>query len=210
MMLQMKMVNRLILGAIVMALMLQLNSAPVLADNVPVRGVDLVDREFSLQVGNKRTLVANVRPNFAKNTSVTWSSSNRSIASVDKNGVVTALNPGIAIITVQTNDGNFRASAKVTVRPFEGVNRFEFHYVFGTNIPYGFEVKLNNDITKKIIDGQNVVSNLTVFIPDPKISAVVNGFLKSSRELIKNAAKKERGIELKFLLPGIFRGIDSQ
>ena len=46
---------------------------------------------------------------------VTWVSENESVASVDKNGRLTYHDSGIAVISVYTADGNFKASASVTV-----------------------------------------------------------------------------------------------
>jgi len=54
-------------------------------------------------------------PVDAADKSVKWSSSNLAVASVDANGKVTALNEGVAIITVTTNDGGHTASCIVTV-----------------------------------------------------------------------------------------------
>lgn len=46
---------------------------------------------------------------------VTWVSENESVASVDQNGRLTYHDSGIAVISVYTADGNFKASASVTV-----------------------------------------------------------------------------------------------
>lgn len=79
-----------------------------------VTGVTLDKTEASLAVGKTLTLKATVIPAGAMDESVTWYSSNSAVASVS-NGVVTALSPGEAVITVSTNDGGHTASCKVTV-----------------------------------------------------------------------------------------------
>ena len=55
-------------------------------------------------------------PDNATNKTLTWSSSNTAVATVDQSGKVTAVAPGTAAITVTTNDGSGKvASCPVTV-----------------------------------------------------------------------------------------------
>ncbi len=82
---------------------------------VPVTGVNIEPIEATVIVGNKVTLTATVMPDNATDKTVTWTSSDASVASVDKNGVVTANAVGTATITVKTVDGDFSAECKITV-----------------------------------------------------------------------------------------------
>ena len=88
----------------------------VTAAPVPVSGVSLNKDSTSLTVGDTETLTATITPDNATNKNVTWSSDTPSVASVN-NGVVTAVAPGTATITVTTVDGGFTATCAVTVRP---------------------------------------------------------------------------------------------
>ena len=85
------------------------------AANVPVESVSLNKSETTLTVGGTETLTATVLPEGATNKSVTWSSNAPSVATVDENGVVTAVGSGTAIITVTTVDGNYTAVCTVSV-----------------------------------------------------------------------------------------------
>ena len=72
----------------------------------------------SLKVTETLTLVATVLPELTTNKSLTWTSSNEAVATVDVNGVVTAIALGEATITATTTDGtNLSASCQVTVVP---------------------------------------------------------------------------------------------
>ncbi|MGN0813252.1 MAG: Ig-like domain-containing protein [Candidatus Coproplasma sp.] len=82
---------------------------------VAVESVSLNKSEAALKVGETETLTATVAPTNATNKTVTWSSDNTSVATVDANGKVTAKKAGTAIITVTTEDGSFTATCEVTV-----------------------------------------------------------------------------------------------
>ena len=75
--------------------------------------VSLNKTALTLDVGKSYTLTKTVSPSNAV-TSYTWSSSNTSVATVDKNGKVTAKKAGTATITVKTSNGK-TANCKVTV-----------------------------------------------------------------------------------------------
>lgn len=81
---------------------------------VNVTGIKLNKTSTSILVGSTETLTATITPDNATNKSVTWASSNTAVATVD-NGVVTAIAPGSATITVTTKDGNKTDSCSVTV-----------------------------------------------------------------------------------------------
>lgn len=82
---------------------------------IPVTSVSLNKSSITLNQGATETLSASVSPTNATNRSVTWSSSNTSVATVSSTGQVAAVNPGTAVITVRTNDSNKTATCTVTV-----------------------------------------------------------------------------------------------
>lgn len=79
-----------------------------------VESVTLDKTEGVLTVGNTVTVTATVTPDTATNASVTWSSSDEVIATVDSEGKITAVAPGTATITA-TSDSNPDASAAYAV-----------------------------------------------------------------------------------------------
>lgn len=81
----------------------------------PLSSVSLDKTSASLKVGDTLTLTAIIKPSYATDTYVTWTSSKKSVAKVSSKGVITAVKAGTAIITVTTLDGNFTATCKVTV-----------------------------------------------------------------------------------------------
>ncbi|MCR5100673.1 MAG: Ig-like domain-containing protein [Butyrivibrio sp.] len=85
-------------------------------DSVKVTGVKLNKTSKVLKAGKSFKLKANVKPSDATNKAVTWKSSNKKIAKVDKKGKVTAVKKGKAVITVKTKDGKYTAKCKITVK----------------------------------------------------------------------------------------------
>lgn len=79
-----------------------------------VESVTLDKTEGVLTVGNTVTVTATVTPDTATNASVTWTSSDEAIATVDSEGKITAVAPGTATITA-TSDSNPDASAAYAV-----------------------------------------------------------------------------------------------
>jgi len=80
----------------------------------PVRSVAIDKSIGLLSAGENMTLTATVLPDNAPDKSVAWSSSNPEVAKV-ADGVVTAQNPGTAIITVTTTVGERIATCYIKV-----------------------------------------------------------------------------------------------
>ena len=80
-----------------------------------VSGVYLSMTELSLEAGQTFTLTATVQPSNAENKNVSWASDNSSVVSVDQSGIVTAVKPGSATVTVTTAEGGKTATTKITV-----------------------------------------------------------------------------------------------
>ena len=85
-------------------------------NTVPVTGVDILRADLELPTGETFRLGVRVTPSNATNARVTWSSDNASVATVgQESGLVTAVAPGKATITVTTVDGGFTDTCPVTV-----------------------------------------------------------------------------------------------
>ena len=87
----------------------------VTVNPISVTGVTLDQSALPISVGGSAELKANVTPENATNKTVTWSSDNTAVATVDASGKVTAVAPGTATITVTTADGGKTANCTVTV-----------------------------------------------------------------------------------------------
>lgn len=85
------------------------------AGRIAVSSVSLDKTELTLEPDSTAILIATVMPDNATDKSVTWSSSDTEVATVSGSGVVAAVKPGNATVTVKTNDGGKTASCTVIV-----------------------------------------------------------------------------------------------
>lgn len=78
---------------------------------------------LTLTKGQTQKLTATVAPANATNKAVTWKTSDKNVATVSENGLVTAVGGGDATITCTAKDGsNVKATCKVTVTvPVSGI-----------------------------------------------------------------------------------------
>ena len=82
---------------------------------IVVSSVELNKKDLSLERGKSETLIATVKPDDAADKTVTWSSSDERIVSVEQTGKVTAIQGGNAIITANAGDKSAKCVVTVTV-----------------------------------------------------------------------------------------------
>ncbi|ABQ04240.2 Ig-like domain-containing protein [Flavobacterium johnsoniae] len=126
---------------------------------IAVTSVSLSPSSASLNAGGTQQLTPTVLPANATNKSVTYSSNNTAVATVNSSGLITAVANGTATITVSTVDGNKTSTCIVTVSTTSGggnyytiKNRWTGAYLSdaGTNTGYGTTVSGNNYKWQKI------------------------------------------------------------
>ncbi|QHQ62755.1 hypothetical protein Ana3638_19865 [Anaerocolumna sedimenticola] len=83
---------------------------------VSTSGIVLDETTKTMDVGDTVRLGYVITPTNAANKNVTWSSSNTTVATVDSSGLVKAVAPGQAVITVKTSDGSLSATCTITVK----------------------------------------------------------------------------------------------
>lgn len=84
-------------------------------DPKKVSGVQLDKTNITMKLGSTTLLNATVTPSTAQNKRVVWSSSDNAIATVSQTGQVRAKKTGTVTITVYTEDGNKKATCKITI-----------------------------------------------------------------------------------------------
>ena len=87
---------------------------------VAVESVSLNKTALTLPEGNSETLTATVEPTDAENKTLTWASSDASVATVS-NGKVTAVKEGATTITAKSANGKTAECAVTVVKPADFV-----------------------------------------------------------------------------------------
>jgi uncharacterized protein YjdB len=81
-----------------------------------VSGITLNRNTMTLAVGDENsTLVPAIYPENATNKNIAWASSNKSVATVSADGIVSPISVGSAIIMATTHDGNQTADCAIEV-----------------------------------------------------------------------------------------------
>lgn len=95
---------------------------------VPVTAITLNKTATTITAGQTETLsVSSVTPDDATDQTVTWSSDNEAVATVDADGKVTAVALGTANITATANDGSgVTATCAVTVSKVVTINQSDW------------------------------------------------------------------------------------
>ena len=115
-----------------------------LPETVAVKSVNVTPSTAALVVGDTTTLKAEVLPADATDPTITWTSSDDKVASVDENGKVTAVAEGKATITATSNaDSAIFGSCEVTVVSPEAEK-----YALNITKPENGTVAIKGDITE--------------------------------------------------------------
>lgn len=130
----------------------------------PVESVSLDKTEATLEVGETITLIATVSPDNATDKTVTWSSSDESIATVE-DGVVTAIGVGSATITAKAGDKTATCAVTVIKKniPVSGLS---------LNKESIFLTENRSDILQAIISPQDA-SNTTIIWESSNTSVAI-------------------------------------
>ena len=134
--------------------------------DITVKSITLTKTKLSLKKGKTTKLEATIRPANATRKRVTWTTSDKKIATVDNNGNVKAVGKGTATITAKTSNG-IKAKCKVTVTI--PATKIKLNKTKAT-LKAGKSITLKSAVTPK-----NSTDKLTWSTSDQKIATVKNG-----------------------------------
>ena len=145
---------------------------------VPVASVELNQTTLELIAGKEATLTATVKPDDATNKTVTWSSNNETVATVDNNGKVTAKAAGEAIITAKVGDKQATCNVKVTAADVavESVtlNQSSLELIAGKEATLTATVKPDN-ATNRTVAWESTATNVATVDNNGKVTAKAEG-----------------------------------
>lgn len=141
----------------------------VTVEATPVESVELNLQTATLKIGQNLQLTATVTPDNATDKTVNWTSSDTSVATVDTNGVVTALQKGTATITASNGDVN--ATCTLTVEEISS-EEIVLNYV-----SISLKVGESSQLIAQIFPEDTTDKNITWSSSDPSIATVDNGLV---------------------------------
>ena len=145
---------------------------------IGVTSVTLDKTDLTLDVNGTAKLNATVKPDDATNKTVTWSSNNETVATVDNNGKVTAKAAGEAIITAKVGDKQATCNVKVTAADVavESVtlNQSSLELVAGKEATLTATVKPDN-ATNRTVAWESNATNVATVDNNGKVTAKAAG-----------------------------------
>ncbi len=90
--------------------------------NVSLKGIKLDKEELCMVEGERAKLLASLIPEDTTYPGFYWSIDNKDVVSIDDEGNVIALKPGVATITAITNTSRFTASCSIIVESAENID----------------------------------------------------------------------------------------
>lgn len=125
----------------------------VINETIKVDTVNILNKDKrELSRGEMINLLASVLPQNARNKFITWESSDKSIVTVTKTGIIKAVNAGTATITARSVDGAYD-SFNVTVKgtQYSGVPSSAPHYTVPSGVTYtSYNITLEEMVKKQM------------------------------------------------------------
>jgi len=108
-----------------------------------VEGVVINEDDFNIQIGETFQLTATILPPGASNQNISWRTENQDIATINEDGLLTAISVGTTLAIVTTEEGGFEDSVVVRV-----LNPFEVEIIVTEEMSFIFdaEVTFNNEV----------------------------------------------------------------
>ncbi len=141
--------------------------------NVQIESITLSLDNTVLEKGERKQLQVKILPEDASNHKVTYTSSNKRVASIDDKGSIRAISSGETTITVKASENSVQSQINITVH--SGVNRIMLDQTeFFMKV--GDKFKINGNIEPQDADNKNIIysssnENIAIIDKDGVINA---------------------------------------
>ena len=162
----------------------------VIPNTIPVDSISITNGDSKIDIGKTLQLKANISPSNATDKSIKWTSSDRTIAPIDNNGLVKGISEGNVIITALSNN-NKSSSIKLTVNKVQTLDYADIYFLNVYDRPKIVESLKNGE---KYKNGFNNGESFIIKTYDKKYILIDTGHKNS--EIIKviyNTLKELQG-----------------
>lgn len=151
--------------------------------SIPIVSVSFSNSQYTMHVGEKFTLIPQIKPTNATSQKLTWKSSNEKIATVDSNGIVHAKSVGI-VEMMATTENNKKAKTRIVVKeaPLKNIYMESIDFNFSlTQLELGNSYQLAPSYQPKNVTNSNILykssmENVISISKDGKMVAKNPGF----------------------------------
>ena len=142
-----------------------------------VTGITISHSEATIRVGETLELEATIAPSTASEQGVTWASSKKDVATVDKKGVVKGLSGGTTVITCTSDDGNFIDHCILTVEEYvTEITLNNTYYKLGIGKTYNLVATISGEkATNKNVTWKSSNSKVVTVDKNGKIKGIKLG-----------------------------------
>lgn len=156
---------------------------------IPVTSFKFEENHFDMLEGETVTAKATVLPENATLREITWESKDTNVATVDENGVITAIGPGWTNIIATTDGGNWNCWLSVYVRD-KSVGGISFDKWYIEMYP-GDSETITASIYPEYAENQNVIwsslnPEIAVVDDKGKVTAIATGWAQIMAETEEN------------------------
>lgn len=145
------------------------------AGRIAVTSIALNKSSLRINVGESETLIATVNPDNATDKTVTWTSSDETIATVDETGKVTAVKKGTATITAKAGEKTATCVVTVTV-PVSSITLDYTSVKLKQNETLQLTATVGpDDATDKTVTWSSSNTNIATVNASGKVKAVAEG-----------------------------------
>ena len=173
---------------------------------IEITNIALDKNSLDLEEGKTSKLTATISPSNATDKQLTWKTSNSKVATVDKDGNVTAIKVGKAIITVRSSNGKeakcnveVKSKAKSTTSTSDtsAIKVLKIDAPSTNKMTVGQEYKF-----KAIVDPKKASSSLKWSIGNSNIASITEQYLDTNNNAtVKIKAKKKGTTTLEVAAP---------
>lgn len=136
-----------------------------------ITSIQISPSSLTLKVGEKYELTTTVVPNNATNKELIYSSTNESVATVDENGIITAIKPGKVNIIVKTKDNKKDSTSQITVMADNTINYLKLDDVTNESMEYDkYDVDEVYDNFVSIVDDEEGNTKEIYLKPDGRVN----------------------------------------